>query len=55
MMEETKKIRSRQEIPVADTWALEDLYVTDAAWEEELQSLAQDQALLPRSCGSISQ
>ena len=31
-MEETTKIRKRSEIPVEDTWALEDLYATDEAW-----------------------
>ena len=40
-MEETK-IRKRSEIPVEDTWALEDLYVTDEAWEKELATLAEE-------------
>ncbi len=39
-MEEMNKIRKRSEIPVEDTWATEDLFATDAAWEEELSKLA---------------
>ena len=31
-----KKIRQRNEIPVEDTWATEDMYVNDEAWEAEL-------------------
>ncbi len=38
-MEETKKIPLRSEIPVADTWATEDMYPSDAAWEEDLAQL----------------
>ena len=29
-----EKIRKRSEIPVEDTLALEDLYVSDEAWEQ---------------------
>ena len=35
-MEETKKIWKREDIPVEHTWATEDLYVSDEAWEEDL-------------------
>ena len=31
-----EKIRKRSEIPVEDTWATEDLYATDEAWEQQL-------------------
>ena len=41
-MEETMKIRERSEIPVEDTWATEDLYATDEAWEAELATLDAD-------------
>ena len=41
-MEETMKIRKRSEIPVEDTWATEDLYATDEAWEQELATLEAD-------------
>ncbi len=45
-MEETKRIRNRDEIPVEDKWAIEDLYRSDEAWEAELATLKQDQAYL---------
>ncbi len=38
-MEEINRIRKREEIPVEDTWAVEDLYPSDEAWEETLASL----------------
>ena len=41
-MEMTKTIPSREEIPMEDKWALEDLYPTDADWEKELEALAQE-------------
>ena len=37
----SERIRKRSEIPVEDTWAIEDLYVNDAAWEQELTALAE--------------
>ena len=50
-----KKIRLREEIPVEDTWATEDLYATDAAWEAELASIAEDQAYMAAFAGTLSQ
>ena len=38
-MANTMKIRQRSEIPVEDTWAVEDLYASDEAWEAELKTL----------------
>ena len=38
-MEKTNKIPQRCEIPVEDTWATEDLFVSDEAWEEALAAL----------------
>ena len=52
-MEETK-IRKRSEIPVEDTWALEDLYVTDEAWEKELATLAEDEKVLTSFAGKLA-
>ena len=40
------KVRQRSEIPVEDTWALEDLYATDAAWEEDLLEYDEDRKAL---------
>ncbi len=54
-MSETKKIRQRQEIPVADTWAIEDLYPTDEAWEQELATLEADKAALSAYAGHLCQ
>lgn len=33
------KLRKRDEIPVADTWNMEDMYATDELWEEEQEKL----------------
>ena len=38
---EQERIRKRNEIPVEDTWAIEDLYPSDEAWEQELSTLEQ--------------
>ncbi len=54
-MEQTKKIRSRCEIPVEDTWAIEDLYVNDEAWEKELASLEEDKKLLSSFAGRLAE
>ena len=54
-MEETKKIRARNEIPVADTWAIEDLYVNDKAWEQELATLEEDKKILASFAGRLAE
>lgn len=54
-MKETKKIRTREEIPAEDKWALEDLYATDAAWEQELATLAEDQSFLTSFAGRLGE
>ena len=38
-MSNSETIRSREEIPQEDTWALEDLYASDEAWEQALSAL----------------
>ena len=48
-----EKIRKRNEIPVEDTWATEDLYATDAAWEAELATLQEDQKTLAAYEGTL--
>ncbi len=53
-MEEQMKIRSRQEIPVEDTWALTDLYPSDQAWEQELATLEEDKAALAAFEGKLA-
>ena len=52
-MEMTKTIPSREEIPMEDKWALEDLYPTDADWEKELETLAQDREYLVSFAGKL--
>lgn len=52
-MEMTKTIPSREEIPMEDKWALEDLYPTDADWEKELEALAQDREYLVSFAGKL--
>ncbi|HIT34481.1 MAG TPA: oligoendopeptidase F [Candidatus Faecousia intestinigallinarum] len=53
-MPEIMKIRQRSEIPEEDTWATEDLYPTDAAWEQELAALEADKAMLASYAGKLS-
>ena len=43
-MNRMKKIPTREEIAPQDKWAVEDLYATDELWEQELATIAQDQA-----------
>ena len=54
-MEQIKKIPNRDEIPQADKWAIEDLYATDAAWEQDLSSLSQDQEVLQSFAGRLNE
>ena len=54
-MAETNKIRTREEIPVEDKWAIEDLYATDDVWEAELATLADDQSALAAFAGKLGE
>ena len=54
-MEETKKIPLRSELAVEDTWATEDLFVSDEAWEAELATLAADKAALVSFAGRLGE
>lgn len=49
------KIRQRHEIPVEDTWALEDLYINDEAWESELATVKADQDYLAAFTGKLGE
>ncbi len=53
-MEEIKKYTSREEIPLEDKWAVEDLYPTDEAWEKELATIAADQQELASFAGKLT-
>ena len=55
IMEETKKIPTRQELAVEDTWATEDMFVSDEAWEAELASLAADQEEIVSFAGRLGE
>ena len=50
-----EKIRKRSEIPVEDTWATEDMFATDAAWEAELATLAEVQKEVAGFAGRLGQ
>jgi len=54
-MANATKIRLRSEIPVEDTWAVEDLYVSDEAWEAELNTLEADKKELASYAGKLGQ
>ena len=54
-MAEINKIRSREEIPMEDKWATEDMYATDEAWEQELASVAEDQKVLVGFAGHLGE
>ena len=54
-MEEIKKIPSREEIPLKDRWATEDMYPTDQAWEQELSTLQGDQKVLAAFAGTLGE
>jgi len=54
-MAEQQTVRKRCDIPVEDTWALEDLYATDELWEAQLDSLTQDQRILCSYAGRLGE
>lgn len=54
-MSETNRIRERHEIPVEDTWATEDLFLSDEAWEAELATLPEVQAKLASFAGRLGE
>ncbi len=53
-MSEMKKIWKREEIPVEHTWATEDLYASDALWEEDLAVMIEDGKHLASFAGKLS-
>ncbi len=48
-------IRKRVDIPVEDTWAIEDLYPNDQAWEQALNTLEADKNVLASYEGKLGQ
>ena len=53
-MAEITKIRKRSEIPVEDTWAVEDLFVSDEAWEQALTALMPEKDALAAYAGHLA-
>ncbi len=54
-MEDIKKIPQRSEIAKEDTWATEDLYASDEAWEAELATLEIDGDKLAAYAGRLGE
>ena len=52
---EENKIRQRSEIPEEDKWAIEDIYPSDEAWEEDLAKVETEQALLVSYAGHLGE
>ncbi len=50
---EENKIPLRSQIPVEDTWATEDMYPSDEAWEEELNTLSADRDAAAAFAGKL--
>lgn len=54
-MEEIEKVRKREEIPVEDTWSLEDLFASDSDWFCELDCLKTDVKVLSEFAGRLKE
>lgn len=54
-MSESNKIRKRSEIPVEDTWAIEDLYPSDEAWESAMNDLCAEKEKLAAYAGRLGE
>ncbi len=52
-MEQIKRIPQREEIRKEDTWAIEDIFPNDEAWEQTLATVAQDQQTLAGFAGKL--
>ncbi len=48
-------LKKRSEIPVQDTWAIEDLYATDGAWEADMAELEKEKDILASYAGRLSE
>ena len=54
-MENIKKIPQRSELAVEDTWATEDLFASDDAWEAELATLDADREVIASFAGRLAE
>ena len=48
-------IKKRSELAAEDTWATEDLFVSDEAWEESFATLAADSEKLASFAGHLAE
>ena len=53
-MEQMKKIWKREEIPTEHTWATEDLYPSDEAWEQDMQVMVEEGKALASYAGKLN-
>lgn len=54
-MEDFNTIKERNQIPVEDTWATEDLYPSDEAWKETLATMEADKEKLTAFAGRLAE
>ena len=54
-MSNSETIRTRDQIPQEDTWALEDLYPSDESWEQALSALTARQAEAAAFAGKLGE
>ena len=54
-MEEITKLPQRSEVAKENTWATEDMYVSDEAWEAELKTVAADKDALAAYAGKLGE
>ena len=54
-MEDIKKIPQRSELAVEDTWATEDLYASDEAWEADLTLLNDAKDAIAAFAGKLAE
>ena len=52
-MDQFSGTKERSQVNVADTWAIEDLYATDEAWEQDLSLLEKDKDLFTSFAGTL--
>ena len=52
---ENNAIKKREDIALADTWAIEDLYASDVLWEADLKILEQEKDVLASYAGRLGQ
>lgn len=55
MSKGTKELKTRNEVPLQTTWRLEDIFVTDEAWQEELKQLQADIPEVEKYQGKLSE